>query len=80
MSPSPLHQHFHLPPTEERIRLHDAFFLGAGQAAGVAVHEPGDFRPDGGVDEVVEEMAGVFEGEGVWVGEMGDYEGVEFGG
>lgn len=46
----------------------------------MAVHEPGDFLPDGCVDGMVEEMAGVFEGEGVRVGEMGDYEGVEFRG
>lgn len=46
----------------------------------MAVDEPGDFLPYGGVDEVVEEVAGVFEGEGVGVGEVGCYEGLEFWG
>ncbi|KAL8654410.1 MAG: hypothetical protein Q9226_003444, partial [Calogaya cf. arnoldii] len=51
-----------------------------GITSSVAVDEPGDFLPDGGVDEVVEEGAGVFEGESVGVGEVRDYQSVEFGG
>jgi len=35
---------------------------------------------DGGGDEGVEVGVRVFEGEGVGVGEVGGYEGVEFGG
>ena len=46
--------------------------------------QPGYFGGDGGAarsgDEGIEVRGGVFEREGVGVGEVGGYEGVEFGG
>ena len=41
--PPSLHQHLHLPLTEQRIRLHDTLFLRARQTASVSFDEPTDF-------------------------------------
>lgn len=43
------------------------------------VDKPGDFLFYAGVDEVVEEGTGVFEGEAVWVGKVRKDEAVDFG-
>ena len=50
------------------------------QIAPFALEQPGDFEADGGVGQGVEAAVGVFEGEGVRVGEVAGDEEVELRG
>ena len=74
----------HLPApcvAEGGIGPHDALvFLRPLQIAPFALEQPGDFEADGGVGQGVEARVGVFEGEGVGVGEVGGDEEVELRG
>ena len=82
--PSPsLHQLSDFPAraaAERGVGLQHAHLGRTGQVAGLAVEQPGDFELHAGGDEGVEVGGGVFEGEGVGVGQVGDELEVELGG
>jgi len=83
MRPPHLHNPPHLPtitPAKRLVCLQNALVERHGQAARFAIEQPGDFEPDGGRDEGLEGRVGVFEGEGVGVGEVGGEVEEELGG
>ncbi|RAO67825.1 uncharacterized protein BHQ10_003837 [Talaromyces amestolkiae] len=82
MPPSPFHNLSHsLAPTKRRIRPQRAILVARTLEFMLkSPEQPVNLGVDASVYDGIEVAVGMFEGERVWVGEVGGYVHVEFGG